>query len=166
MKYECDNATMALHFAYASMSFTESTPTPTGAKCERESASDYSVFDSFCFRGTVMARKQRFKRVAQPKLLVPQQIEPAHKTTRRSKSAKLSAKPNPSSESEPHISSGTKSETLPRDFFQIDALDLAPRLLGKFLRRDDVVLQITEVRSFGHIAPHVVFCASVGLYIG
>lgn len=31
------------------------------------------------------------------------------------------------------------------DFFQVDALDLAPRLLGKFLRRDDVVLQITEV---------------------
>lgn len=34
---------------------------------------------------------------------------------------------------------------LPFTFFQIDALDLAPRLLGKFLRRDDVVLQITEV---------------------
>ncbi|XP_057982826.1 DNA-3-methyladenine glycosylase [Malania oleifera] len=34
------------------------------------------------------------------------------------------------------------------DFFQIDALDLAPRLLGKFLRRDDVVLQITEVEAY------------------
>ncbi|MBA0572190.1 hypothetical protein Golob_002548, partial [Gossypium lobatum] len=33
---------------------------------------------------------------------------------------------------------------LPPEFFQIDALDLAPHLLGKFLRRDDVVLQITE----------------------
>lgn len=31
------------------------------------------------------------------------------------------------------------------EFFQIDALDLAPRLLGKFLKKDDVVLQITEV---------------------
>lgn len=40
---------------------------------------------------------------------------------------------------------------LPYTFFQIDALDLAPRLLGKFLRRDDVVLQITEVIS-------LVFC--------
>lgn len=37
---------------------------------------------------------------------------------------------------------------LPPEFYQIDALDLAPRLLGKFLRRDNVVLQITEV-NFG-----------------
>ncbi|ONK66167.1 uncharacterized protein A4U43_C06F4820 [Asparagus officinalis] len=37
---------------------------------------------------------------------------------------------------------------LPRSFFEIDALDLAPRLLGKFLRRDDVVLQITEVEAY------------------
>ncbi|OWM78974.1 hypothetical protein CDL15_Pgr003145 [Punica granatum] len=37
---------------------------------------------------------------------------------------------------------------LPREFFQIDALDLAPRLLGKFLRRDGVVLQITEVEAY------------------
>lgn len=34
---------------------------------------------------------------------------------------------------------------LPQDFFLVDSLDLAPRLLGKFLRRDEVVLQITEV---------------------
>lgn len=34
---------------------------------------------------------------------------------------------------------------MPPQFFQVDALDLAPRLLGKLLRRDDVVLQITEV---------------------
>lgn len=31
------------------------------------------------------------------------------------------------------------------DFYQIDALDLAPRLLGKHLKKDDVILQITEV---------------------
>lgn len=37
---------------------------------------------------------------------------------------------------------------LPQSFFQIDALDLAPRLLGKFLRRDGVVLQITEVEAY------------------
>ncbi|KAF5747731.1 putative DNA-3-methyladenine glycosylase [Tripterygium wilfordii] len=37
---------------------------------------------------------------------------------------------------------------LPLGFFQIDALDLAPRLLGKFLRRDDVVLKITEVEAY------------------
>ncbi|GMH08214.1 hypothetical protein Nepgr_010054 [Nepenthes gracilis] len=37
---------------------------------------------------------------------------------------------------------------LNRDFYQIDALDLAPILLGKFLRRDDVILQITEVEAY------------------
>ncbi|KAF5203390.1 Pre-mrna-splicing factor rbm22 [Thalictrum thalictroides] len=40
------------------------------------------------------------------------------------------------------------SKILTQSFFQIDALDLAPRLLGKFLRRDDVVLQITEVEAY------------------
>jgi len=34
---------------------------------------------------------------------------------------------------------------LPREFFEVDALDLAPRLLGKLLRRDEVILRITEV---------------------
>ena len=34
---------------------------------------------------------------------------------------------------------------LTREFFEVDALDLAPRLLGKLLRRDEVVLRITEV---------------------
>ncbi|KAK8951684.1 DNA-3-methyladenine glycosylase [Platanthera zijinensis] len=37
---------------------------------------------------------------------------------------------------------------LPRIFFQIDALNLAPLLLGKLLRRDHVVLQITEVEAY------------------
>ncbi|OIS97737.1 PREDICTED: DNA-3-methyladenine glycosylase [Nicotiana attenuata] len=41
-----------------------------------------------------------------------------------------------------------KNPILTQDFYQIDALDLAPRLLGKFLRRDDVVLQITEVEAY------------------
>ncbi|XP_010312152.1 DNA-3-methyladenine glycosylase isoform X2 [Solanum lycopersicum] len=41
-----------------------------------------------------------------------------------------------------------KNPILSRNFYQIDALDLAPRLLGKFLRRDDVVLQITEVEAY------------------
>ncbi|KAJ1403371.1 Methylpurine-DNA glycosylase [Sesbania bispinosa] len=94
-----------------------------------------------------MTRKQRFKRVAEPRL--PAQPQPAEKT-RRSKSAKLSTKPKPPSShsQEADISLGRKTETLPRDFFQFDALDLAPRLLGKFLRRDDVVLQITEVEAY------------------
>ncbi|MED6182360.1 hypothetical protein PIB30_027728 [Stylosanthes scabra] len=95
----------------------------------RETAS--SLFDSFCFRGTLMnpRRTQRFKRVA----------EPDSKKSRPTKSSNLSsAKPKALSE----------MEILPSSFFQIDALDLAPLLLGKFLRRDDVVLQITEVEAY------------------
>ncbi|CAN6478069.1 unnamed protein product [Victoria cruziana] len=34
------------------------------------------------------------------------------------------------------------------EFFRMDALELAPRLLGKLIRRDDVVLQITEVEAY------------------
>ncbi|XP_072983885.1 DNA-3-methyladenine glycosylase isoform X2 [Typha latifolia] len=37
---------------------------------------------------------------------------------------------------------------LPQSFFEVDSLELAPRLLGKFLRRDEVVLQITEVEAY------------------
>ncbi|KAG6509954.1 DNA-3-methyladenine glycosylase-like isoform X1 [Zingiber officinale] len=37
---------------------------------------------------------------------------------------------------------------LHQNFFLIDSLELAPRLLGKFLRRDDVILQITEVEAY------------------
>ncbi|XP_039127096.1 DNA-3-methyladenine glycosylase [Dioscorea cayenensis subsp. rotundata] len=37
---------------------------------------------------------------------------------------------------------------LPPEFFLVDALDLAPRLLGKLLRRDEVVLRITEVEAY------------------
>ncbi|PIM97800.1 3-methyladenine DNA glycosylase [Handroanthus impetiginosus] len=34
------------------------------------------------------------------------------------------------------------------DFYQLDALELAPRLLGKHLKKDDVILQITEVEAY------------------
>uniref|UniRef100_A0A7N1A2Y6 DNA-3-methyladenine glycosylase II n=1 Tax=Kalanchoe fedtschenkoi TaxID=63787 RepID=A0A7N1A2Y6_KALFE len=34
------------------------------------------------------------------------------------------------------------------NFFQVDALQLAPRLLGKLLKRDHIVLQITEVEAY------------------
>ncbi|CAI8614118.1 unnamed protein product [Vicia faba] len=109
-------------------------------------ARDSSVFDSFRYHSTttVMTHKQRFKRVAKPILHLPR-IKPARKT-RLSKSLKLTA-PESNPSSEPHISF-EKTKPLPREFFQIDALDLAPRLLGKFLRRDDVVLQITEVEAY------------------
>ncbi|KAL3637328.1 hypothetical protein CASFOL_019627 [Castilleja foliolosa] len=41
-----------------------------------------------------------------------------------------------------------KNPILSPDFYQIDALNLAPRLLGKHLRKDDVILQITEVEAY------------------
>ncbi|CAH2053960.1 unnamed protein product [Thlaspi arvense] len=44
--------------------------------------------------------------------------------------------------------SSAEMKLLAPEFFQIDALDLAPRLLGKFLRRDNVVLRITEVEAY------------------
>ncbi|CAJ2633332.1 unnamed protein product [Trifolium pratense] len=108
----------------------------------RDSTPESSVFDSFRYRSTavIMTRKQRFKRLAQH-ISHPPRIK-----TPRSKSPKFTAKSNPSS-SEQYISF-EKTELLPHEFFQIDALDLAPRLLGKFLRRDDVVLQITEVEAY------------------
>jgi len=37
---------------------------------------------------------------------------------------------------------------LPQEFFEVDALVLAPRLLGKLLRRDEVILRITEVEAY------------------
>ncbi|EPS71646.1 hypothetical protein M569_03116 [Genlisea aurea] len=49
---------------------------------------------------------------------------------------------------EEDIGISPKQSTLSPDFYQIDALDLAPRLLGKYLRRDQVVLQITEVEAY------------------
>lgn len=59
------------------------------------------------------------------------------------------SQPQPKADSIPILEIPPDQMTiLPYTFFQIDALDLAPRLLGKFLRRDDVVLQITEVEAY------------------
>ncbi|GLT38627.1 hypothetical protein SLA2020_128620 [Shorea laevis] len=107
-----------------------------------------------------MKPTQRFKRVTgKPKKPIPgSQPEdgPAARTTRRSKSVTVRAEPEQSwSQLEIKIGSFPISDpafhkmaVMPLEFFQIDALDLAPRLLGKFLRRDDVILQITEVEAY------------------
>lgn len=48
----------------------------------------------------------------------------------------------------PHVDN---CRLLTPDFYACDALDLAPRLLGKLLRHEDVILQITEVGA--HLFP-------------
>ncbi|GAV73815.1 Pur_DNA_glyco domain-containing protein, partial [Cephalotus follicularis] len=90
-----------------------------------------------------MMRTQRFKRVTtnrkktipNPRRQLTDDFE-----TRTSQSVAISVpKPEPSFE---------KMTIMSLDFFQFDALHLAPRLLGKYLRRDNVVLQITEVEAY------------------
>ncbi|CAH9124526.1 unnamed protein product [Cuscuta epithymum] len=81
--------------------------------------------------------------------------KPANSSSKPNKGKRKTKFTKSSSESHsaPPISASLSSflkkwPILTPDFFQIDALDLAPRLLGKFLRRDDVVLQITEVEAY------------------
>jgi len=98
-----------------------------------------------------MSKTQRFKRVGKLKLPIST-TEPEQETrpSLRSKSVTIRAKPKP--KPEPKLNPFPISDIpidkltiLPPEFCQIDSLDLAPRLLGKLLRKDDVVLQITEV---------------------
>lgn len=94
-----------------------------------------------------MKRTRRFKRVAaksKPKPVITRIDDAETRPSQRFESAAVRAKPEPNP-SPFSVLSAHKMTILPSSFFQIDALDLAPRLLGKFLRRDDVVLQITEV---------------------
>ncbi|KDP24653.1 hypothetical protein JCGZ_25569 [Jatropha curcas] len=107
-------------------------------------------------------KRQRFKRVAKStKPIQPTEPgidDPETRASERLKSVTVGAKPK-SRQPQPKILSlppipnpnslsFDKIRILPPQFFHIDALDLAPRLLGKFLRRDDVVLQITEVEAY------------------
>lgn len=83
-------------------------------------------------------------------------IQKAATVIRKSKPADNQVKTRLKVENQGHSQGGVsvpssfleKWPILTSDFFQIDALDLAPRLLGKYLRRDDVVLQITEVEAY------------------
>ncbi|KAH9737611.1 3-methyladenine DNA glycosidase [Citrus sinensis] len=111
-----------------------------------------------------MKQTQRFKRVG---VAITKTKKPISKTTEstnddsiirtghrpKSVTVEIKSKSSPKPKIAPSvpISAGPSFENmtiLPHHFFQIDALDLAPRLLGKFLRRDDVLLQITEVEAY------------------
>lgn len=99
------------------------------------------------FTATKMSKTQRFKRVGKLKQPIST-TEPEHETrpSLRSKSVTIRAKPKPKLNPFPVSDIPIDKLTiLPPEFCQIDSLDLAPRLLGKLLRKDDVVLQITEV---------------------
>lgn len=130
-------------------------------------SSPYSV-SSFWLQTNQMKRTYRFKRVTKPK----KSIQPDDSIHTSEKSITIGARPKSQSQPQPgilSISNPTLSfnelkilppdlfqmdaldlvlKILPPDFFQIDALDLAPRLLGKLLRRDDVILRITEVEAY------------------
>lgn len=106
-----------------------------------------------------MKQTQRFKRVAiaKPKKHILTTTELSNdsviRTGHRSKSVTIkSSKPKINSVSVPIPGPSFENMTvMSLEFFQIDALELAPRLLGKFLKRDDVVLQITEVTHLFYI---------------
>ncbi|RVW81396.1 DNA-3-methyladenine glycosylase [Vitis vinifera] len=132
-------------------------------------SSPYSV-SSFWLQTNQMKRTYRFKRVTKPK----KSIQPDDSIHTSEKSITIGARPKSQSQPQPgilSISNPTLSfnelkilppdlfqmdaldlvlKILPPDFFQIDALDLAPCLLGKLLRRDDVILRITEFGPGGH----------------
>ncbi|XP_022151360.1 DNA-3-methyladenine glycosylase [Momordica charantia] len=112
-----------------------------------------------------MIRTRRFKKIADPQNPISQIDEPRtrrrkKKTGHRAKSVLIRPKSNPEADPQsqslpsPHTalvsdsSSAERFTILSKDFFLVDALDLAPRLLGKLLRRDDVVLRITEVEAY------------------
>lgn len=101
---------------------------------------------------------QRSKRITKPNKTV--QIKSIANDPKSLTIVKPKSKPklraehdqNPKNEINPLLllSNLEKSSTmlLNPDFYRIDALELAPRLLGKYLKRDEVVLQITEVEAY------------------
>ncbi|KAI3679715.1 hypothetical protein L2E82_51116 [Cichorium intybus] len=107
-----------------------------------------------------MKTTQRFNRVVKPLksvdsypkdpkpsiVKIKPNLKPKSKTKPRTINQKALTHPGLQSTVKTHVSVGESPNTGP-EFYQIDSLDLAPRLLGKYLRRDDVVLQITEVET-------------------
>ncbi|CAH1418345.1 unnamed protein product [Lactuca virosa] len=105
---------------------------------------------------------QRFNRVVKPLkpvdcstkdpkpsiLKIKPNLKPKSKTKPRTMKQKALTQPGLHSEESKPTFLLEKAPILGLEFYQIDALDLAPRLLGKYLRRDDVVLQITEVEAY------------------
>lgn len=100
-----------------------------------------------------MTKTQRFKRVEKRERRIStieaedDDVDHGTRPPRRSKTLTVRAKPKLNTVAMPDTSFSGMTILSP-DFCLIDALDLAPRLLGKHLRRDDVVLRITEVEAY------------------
>ncbi|XP_022934298.1 DNA-3-methyladenine glycosylase [Cucurbita moschata] len=121
-----------------------------------------SPFQIFAFSlSCKMIKPHRFKKVADPKTPISSTVLRRESQTRkkkksghRPKSVTIRAKSKPATDPQTQIAESSPSSSsegftiLPKEFFLVDALDLAPRLLGKLLRRDDVVLRITEVEAY------------------
>ncbi|XP_022983051.1 DNA-3-methyladenine glycosylase [Cucurbita maxima] len=121
-----------------------------------------SPFQIFAFSFSYeMIKTHRFKKVADPKTPISStelrrepQTRKKRKSGHRTKSVTIRAKSKPVTDPQTQIAQSSPSSSsegftiLPKEFFLVDALDLAPRLLGKLLRRDDVVLRITEVEAY------------------
>ncbi|KAG6580796.1 DNA-3-methyladenine glycosylase, partial [Cucurbita argyrosperma subsp. sororia] len=121
-----------------------------------------SPFQIFAFSlSCKMIKPHRFKKVADPKTPISSTVLRRESQTRkkkksghRPKSVTIHAKSKPATDPQTQIAESSPSSSsegftiLPKEFFLVDALDLAPRLLGKVLRRDDVVLRITEVEAY------------------
>jgi DNA-3-methyladenine glycosylase len=92
------------------------------------------------------ATSQRFKRSSPRKKQQPRGRRLAVDIAAGKAEASVAARAIPLLPASPAMSAHSPlGHALPREFFEVDALDLAPRLLGKLLRRDQVVLRITEV---------------------
>ncbi|EOA31292.1 hypothetical protein CARUB_v10014465mg [Capsella rubella] len=91
---------------------------------------------------TPTRRSKRVDEESEPNVATPRVVLRTRKA-KCSKTRAVRVKPE-----YPLAPSTSEMKLMPPEFFQIDSLDLAPRLLGKFLRRDNVVLRITEVEAY------------------
>ncbi|XP_038903265.1 DNA-3-methyladenine glycosylase isoform X1 [Benincasa hispida] len=114
--------------------------------------SPFQIFASSFSYG--MIRTHRFKKLSNPKTPSSSTELRCEPRTRKKKKTGHLPKSKPATDPLTQIAQFSPSSSsegftiLPKEFFLADALDLAPRLLGKLLRRDDVVLRITEVEAY------------------
>lgn len=90
---------------------------------------------------TPARRSKRLDSESEPKVTTRVALRAREKNCSKTRAVRVRPEPE-----YPQIRTASEMKLMPPEFFQIDALDLAPRLLGKFLRRDNVVLRISEVR--------------------